>query len=420
MSDQTENLAPPPPEITVKPPQVTKKAPVNPAALEHAIHPHAKALPATSAFPAFYKKASLGFLGMSLVGLGLVVYAVMGSARVIVMAKPESINKEFAIDLSPKPGADDVLGLATEAESALERSFPVTESLGVKKLGRATVRVKIASSMSVPQTLIEKTRIVTPTGVQFRLTSQVTIPARGSSEVEAIADEAGEHGLVGLATFTIPGLRTETRKLFIVTAVTEPMAKEETVTAGTTGIPDNDLQAAGAVLKEELQKTLTEAMRTAAKADGLAEGAEIVSFADAQITTNRTPGAPEFTANLRQKGTAVFYDKAGLIAMVKERLKKELPAEREVRGLDEQALTVTVEKVEANGNATVRVHVTAEAALTSASPALSRQKLVGIKREAAIQYLQALDGVNSADIIIRPVWSTRMPGVPGRIEMEVR
>jgi hypothetical protein len=322
--------------------------------------------------------------------------------------------------LSPKPGSDEVLGVSVAASDTLERSFPVTTSAGVKTLGRAVAKVKIESAMAAPQTLIVKTRLVTPTGVQFRLKQAVTVPAHGSVETEAVADEAGATGLVGLATFTIPGLRAETRKLFTVTAVAEPVAEEETAVAGDTGIPDSDLQVASSVLKDELQKKLTEAMREAAKAAGVENGAEIVNFQEVTPTATRVAGSTDFTVTLRQKGTGVFYDQQGFAAAVMTHLKRELPAEREVRNLDEKTMTVTVEKTEASGNATVRVRVTAEAALTAASPALSCQKLVGIKRDAAIQYLQALDGVNSADIIISPVWASRMPSVPGRIELEVR
>jgi hypothetical protein len=410
MSDHEEILAP------VAAPQVTKTPTVNPAALEAAIHPGGK----PSSFPAFYTKASLGFLALSLVGLGLVIYAVMGSAKVIVMAKPESLNKEFAVDLSPKPSQDDVRGLATEATDVIERAFPITATEGVKTLGRAVAKVKIESSMTVPQTLIEKTRLLTATGVQFRLTKNVTVPARGSIEAEAVADEAGEKGQVGLASFTIPGLRPETRKLFKVTAVAEPVAPLETAAAGVTGIPESDLKAAGDVLREELRQRLEVAMRAAAEASGLEAGGEVISLGEAVPTGVRKPGEDEFTATLKLKATGVFYDREALIAAVRIQLKRELPAERELRALDDKNLTVTVEKTEASGNATVRVRATAEAALTDASPALSRQKLVGIKREAALQYLQALDGVNSADIIMRPVWASRMPSVPARISVEVR
>lgn len=368
-------------------------------------------------FPKFYKKASLVFLLLAVVTLGLVAYAIMGRATVVVLAKPDDVKSEFVMDVAAKPQDGDVPGAVLSAGDSLSRSFPTTE--GTKVAGRAVAKVRITSTLGYPQTLVATTRLLTPDGVLFRLEKRVTVPANGSVTALADADELGAGGDVGTTTFTIPGLRPETQRYFQVTTVEPPSGGEVDQSV----LTQSDVDAAVAVLRGDLEKQLTDQLRAQAQASGTAASGELTDVAVTSQQVNPAMGATtdDFRLTVTIKVTAVFYDRDKLLARLRELVKRQLPAEREIRQLNPAQVTIKLEKADVpGGQASLRVDSAATAAITSNVPALARTKLVGISVEAAKRYLEEIDGVASASITVSPVWSRSMPNVPDHIDVEVR
>jgi hypothetical protein len=384
-------------------------------------------------FPPFYRRAAFGFLILAAVAFGLVIYAVLGKAKVVVLAKVENVKKEFVLDVAASPVGDVIPGTALEASAEITRSFPVTAASGegaapaeaASKTGRAVVTVRLTSALPYAQTLVATTRLLTPDGILFRLKDRITVPARGSVEASAVADEAGERGFVESATFTIPGLKPETRSEFTVETVgparAEAAAEDLTPETPAEASPQ-DIEAAFSVLDVELRGQLLGKLREEANAAGLAAGKvrEAISFEVTKKESKPAVGG-SFEVTLALKATGVFMDGDRLLDAVRSRLKREVPPELEIRGLNESSLEMSVERIDlAAREATVKVRAKASAAITAAAPSLDRQKVVGISIDAANKYFEGVDGVSSASITVSPFWAGRMPSVPAHIIIEVR
>lgn len=366
-------------------------------------------------FPPFYRKVAVVFVVLAVALLVLIIYAVMGRASVVVMAKEDSVSGSFIVDVGRGDGV--VPGRVLETSETLTRSFPVSEGTSVPAKAVATVR--LTSTLGSPQTLVATTRLLSESGVLFRLRDRVVVPPRGSVEAVALADEPGRQGEIGAATFTIPGLTAEMQRYFTVETVEPPTGGE------TTGgvVAQGDVDAATSVLKEELGKRITGDLRTKAKADGIAATAESVSVSVASAEAKPAVGeaAPSFDLTVVVKVTAVFYDRDALLAAVREEVRRQVPPDRVIRSLDEQGMSVAVEKVDlAGGQAGLRVSVAVKAAVTGSLPSLAKDKLVGVSIDAAKKYLEEVDGIASVSITASPVWARRLPSVPGRISVEVR
>jgi len=70
--------------------------------------------------------------------------------------------------------------------------------------------------------------------------------------------------------------------------------------------------------------------------------------------------------------------------------------------------------------ANVRVAARGSSVLSVEAAGLDPEKLVGVTSDAAVEYLETLDGVSSASIKLKPFWARRLPNTADHILVEVR
>jgi hypothetical protein len=349
--------------------------------------------------------------------IGLLIYVIMAEATVIVMAEHEPIKVNLVADVADTPGGSAVTGSVLSVEGQITQTFPVSSVVPVEGFAETTVR--ITSRLDWPQTFVATTRLINPDGVLFRLADSVTVPPHGSLVAPVKADLPGAVGDTGHTTFVVPGLREATQALFVVETVEPPSGGLTYVGSLTQADIDQALEA----LAERLSAEQAADLREEARAQERGLTGEIVDFAVLAYSTDTELGAEaeEFALTLKGRTSAVLYDEAQLVQAVRAKLVDGLPAEQELRSLDEANMQVRLERVDLIGRqATVRVVTEAAAAITGAAESLSPERLVGIKTDAAEKYLESVAGVSSASINVRPVWSGRMPNVVEHIKVEVR
>lgn len=364
-----------------------------------------------------YRRIAVGFVALAALAVAFVAYVVLGRATVVVLSKQLDVEDDFVLDVSAKPSEKEVPGAAYEDSETLTQSFPSTSV--VKVDAPAEGRVRISSTLFRSQTLIASTRLLTPDGVLFRIKETVVVPANGSAQVDAFADEPGMTGDVGNVTFTIPGLNPDTRRFFTVETV-EPMTGGQKDVRMVTA---KDVAAAEAVLREKLEMTLAERLQAKAKEAGVQSSGEMIAYDVTKKVTDIAVGteAEEFTLTFGLKATAVFYDKAKLAEAARAHLASKLPTDRVLTALHEDSITTDVEKVDLiAGRANLRVTAKGTSVMSPDAPALDRERLVGVTAEAAKAYIENIDGVASASVRVTPIWAGRMPNVADHITIEVR
>lgn len=364
-----------------------------------------------------YRRIAATFLALTAGVVALVAYIVFARAEVVVMSNQEEVTANFIVDVARKPVDSEVKGDVFEATETLTQTFPSASLVTVDT--HAEGKVKITSTLFRAQTLIATTRLLTPDGVLFRIKKTVVVPANGSVEVEAFADESGPTGDVGMATFTIPGLNPDTRRFFKVETVGPMLGAKKEVRM----VTKQDVDAAGEVLTEKLTATLTEALRSKAKDAGAPVDGELITIEKTAQVADVPVGseAPEFAVTVTARATGAFYDRAAFDARVKTSLVERIPVDRDLALVDEASVTREIEKKDlVAGRVNLHVAAKGKSVLSAKSAALDPAKLTNITTESAKQYLERIDGVSSASVRARPFWTHRMPNVASHITIEVR
>jgi hypothetical protein len=380
-------------------------------------NPQAGARPAPQPSIALYRRIVTVFLVLTAGVVALVAYVVLSRATVVVLSKQEDAKADFVLDVAAKATAGEVPGVVAQFSDTLVQTFPATSVVKVDT--PSTGRVKITSSLFRAQTLVATTRLLTSDGVLFRIKKTVSVPAGGSVEVDAFADQPGATGDVGNVTFTIPGLNPDAQKHF-KTETVEPMqggVKEVRM------VTKDDVDAAESVLRQKLETSLAERLRGKAKEAGGSMSGELITYEVSKRLTDVPVGeeAAEFTLTLTLQATGVMYDESKFSDIVRAKLRERLPFDRSLLSVEAASVTKDVEKVDLiAGRANLRVTAAGTSVLSPESPALSRDKIVGVTVDAAKTYLERVDGVASASVKVSPFWIGRLPNVADHITVEVR
>ncbi|EKD33409.1 MAG: hypothetical protein ACD_76C00036G0002 [uncultured bacterium] len=114
------------------------------------------------------------------------------------------IEQDFAFTVSPETGKADIIGRVVESEVIIDGAFvpATTESV----IGKASGEVMLFNSSTTSQQLVARTRLLSDSGVLFRIQEDTTVPAAGQISVKVEADAQGQQGDIGPSRFTIPGL----------------------------------------------------------------------------------------------------------------------------------------------------------------------------------------------------------------------
>lgn len=168
-----------------------------------------------------------------------------------VAAVPTSVSLTAVIGTSQKDvaaGKTFVLSRVIETDVKATDTFSASGTTTVtagKSCGTAT----IINTTSRSYTFVKTTRLLSKSGVLFRMTDAARIPANGTVDVHVCADQPGPSGDIGPTTFTIPGLSPEQQKVITAKSTTSMTGGSGTAKSITAA----DLAAARAKLTEKLK-----------------------------------------------------------------------------------------------------------------------------------------------------------------------
>ena len=307
-------------------------------------------------------------------------------------------------------------GLIASAIKLSGEKGQVVKATGEENVSRkASGLIAVFNTGSLSQPLVENTRFESTDGKIFRTTKSISVPAKGSVEVEVRADAPGAEHNIGLTDFTLPGLKGTPKYSTVYGRSKTPM------TGGFIGREKVVSQMELAKAKEDLERNLKEELLGKAALEVPEEF--ILVPALSSIIFEELPqsdaGADEaVTVNVRGNLVAIMFKKAELSRTLAKN-KTELSESDLVEITSFDALEINfagapptdllnLDRIDfkVNGGAKL-VWKTDEVAL--------RNALVGRKKSDLGPILKNYPTIAKANASIRPFWKRSFPGEASKI-----
>ncbi|TAK05357.1 hypothetical protein EPO33_05340 [Patescibacteria group bacterium] len=362
-----------------------------------------------------YRKLATTFIGLAVLLLGFVLYLSFTRAAVTVVRSALPISTTFTAKVAPEPqDASTVPGAVLETVAEGTKTVAASGEKTIVE-GKACGAVTIVNTQAKAQPLVATTRLLSPEGVLFRLERNVTVPANGRLETRACADQPGKAGDIDPTRFTIPGLAAalQEKTYAVSTASMTGGAVEVSV------ITQQEVDAAVAAYAREVAGQAAETLKKLLSRPEVGSGVFFKEQVVRRETTAKVgESQPTFDVTVAVHVEAVFYDKQTLLRVAEASLRAAAPADKEVRGITADGLTVElVASDTAAKSATLSVTVPGEAVLKETHEAFDPEKLTGLSVEDVQRDLGSLDGVESVTVKITPAFLKRLPNLADHIDI---
>lgn len=357
----------------------------------------------------FYKFVALAFLLITIVLFVVIIF--MSSKRATISitttAEPIEANKVFSIGMG-----GDYKSLIVTTTLKLTKTFSPTGS--EEKLGLAIGTVTLHNDGSEDQSLIIKTRLLTPEGVLFRLKDKVLVPAKGTVEAEVYADVEGKGSNIGpVAHFIIPGLNADKQKIVYASSDKPMIGGIRTVGI----LTDQDVEKA----ESELLAILAEKAKMELQGKQ-SEKILVMNVLSQTVNKNNLKiGEAVDGFDLSGELTAVgtFYDDKDMQNFASEALKKYIVGDVELLS-DKFSYNVNLEDMDMEKiTGSLKLTVNGQARLNAESKQLDKTMFYGKNKDEIRRYLLSLDHIKGVDIKFSPVWMTTVPYVADHVSVVV-
>jgi hypothetical protein len=364
-----------------------------------------------------YRRIALTFIVLVAAALLAVLYLSTVQAVIHINSTEKPITTEFVANVFEVPTrTTDVRGQVVSGTLGKTQTFEPTgdSSKTVEDIARGTVT--ITNNLTFAQSLVATTRLLSESGVLFRLEDGVSIPAGGSVEAEVYADVAGESGNIQPTRFSIPGLSVQRQESVYATSM-------EAFTGGIYSVAvvsQEELDAASS----ELEGTLLEdakAMLIAEVGETFSGQSYDVEVVEKTFSIEPDTEAQSFDVTLTLKVTAVFFDQEALGKIAVAKLYEGLGQGQEFINVNASNMVVSVEAVdEEAGQANILVSLAVPAITSRTSEALQVGRFVGMSEEEVRELLVG-DGV-ATDVTVEffPFWVSSVPRLKDHIYIDIR
>lgn len=363
-----------------------------------------------------YKFIALTFLLITIALLGVIVLMSTKRAVITIESRPSPVNTTTKIAVGPASGGTDsrpgaIAGQVASARVSETATFQPTGTREEPAI--ATGTVKIHNETNGAQALVRTTRLLSESGVLFRLDQRVLVPAGGTVEAEVYADQLGAAGNIGSTRFTIPGLRADKQKEIYA-------ASAQAMTGGTRAIgvvSQEDLEAAEKQLLARLVETGKKQLTGAGEKNGVFTVVQSAFEREIEIGAE----VSDFALTGQATIAGVFFAAADAQAIAREQLLKRAVDDTEV--IEESAappvVTIAAADLEA-GTATLEVAQGGTALLNPESKQLEKSIFFGKNKDEVRRYVLKLDHVNGVEVKFRPAWARTVPAVAEQVTVVVK
>ncbi len=362
----------------------------------------------------FYKTIAITFLVLTIVLLGVVIFFTSKKATIVVVAKSDNKNVNLSIDVTEDINTvNAITGIVTSTNFVWSETYYPTGNKSVE--GVATGVVTIYNDTEMDQPLVQTTRLLTSSGILFRLTEGVTVSANSSITAKVYADKAGTSGDIEKSSFTIPGLSESLQKV---------------IYAKSTSKMSGGLRKVGMLTSDDLQAAKNNYLLKAKKAylDSLPANTNkkmerVLSVQTGTVESDKKVGdqIDGFIISGTSTIVMVYYNKAELQTIVNNDLSRKIDT--------------TVEKLLSIGKepqvnlasfnikskvARLSVYQDVLVTLDANGNKLAAANFFGKSKEEIKRYVMGLSHVVGVDVKFSPTWMRKAPSVTDRIKVIVK
>ena len=364
-----------------------------------------------------YQKAAIVFMIVALLLLLAVLYLSVSQATITVVPNQRVVSTTVSVEVASKPRAlGQVSGYVIEDTFAKAKTFEIPEEGGTPVEQKAGGTVTLINETSSSQPLVATTRLLSEEGVLFRLDEAVTIPANGTVDAVAHADEPGLMGEIGPTQFTIPGLSTSLQEVIYAVSV-EPM------TGGVqyiTVLSQEHLDQAVSDLEQDILEEAKNMLKERFDAETF-DGEVYISEVNEKVSDTE-PGTEtgSFNVSLTTKVTGVFYSTDLLANYAEADLFTRVSSGHELTSVNAKGLQVEVQSVDPEAQtATLSIYLDGLAILSTSADVLDLDRFVGKSGDEIVTMLESSDAIKEASVSFTPFWLQRVPRLKDHIKIIV-
>ncbi|HSX48361.1 MAG TPA: hypothetical protein VLF41_02580 [Candidatus Nanoarchaeia archaeon] len=371
-------------------------------------------------------------IGGGIVGILLIFFMgnfFLKSAKVTLFAKGTQVPADFTFTADPTVKDSDapksiLAAQSVKIEKDLTTTFTATgkKDVGTKSQGTMTVA---NCGDAANHTFVAGTRFQSPDGKIFRSTADVTVPggtfffgncSPGKASVNVEADQAGDTYNLGPAHYTIPALPANQQPYIYGDGTQMSGGTSKQITVVTQADID---KAKGDLVDKNKDGALTDLQ------DKVASGYQLLNESFDQTVSqivsspalDAEAGEASLNLHLIYSGLAVGQsDYANLITTQEQKL---VGDQNQIYDDGAGDAKLTADKKDASGRQPFHFSGLAFAGAKIDTTALAKQ-LAGKRYGDAADLASKQPGVDHVEISIWPGFSTSMPGLSGKIKIEIK
>ncbi|MBU4142122.1 hypothetical protein KKE99_04610 [Patescibacteria group bacterium] len=373
----------------------------------------------------------IGFIAMVIIAVGIAAYVLLPTAKIIITPKANPINTnfDFIIDKNIKElDIEEKKIPATVIVANIEKDGQFTAT-GKKQLTSNAVGVVTMYNewSSIPQKLVENTRLSTADGKIFKTTKSITVPGfirdetgsdvPGKIDAPIVASEPGPDYNIDASDFTIVVFKGTAKH-------TKIYAKSLAATSGgasgvTTVVSADDFKKAKDFLEEKARKDIISQLNDKKPSD-LTMIDQAVSVKSGELVSPLSIDQPtnKFKASLKISAVAFLFNLNDVKAIAKSIL-KEINEEKKNfvlvdAGLDYgDALII--------GSDTIKLSAQSHAnAFNLVNESDMRAKIAGKSKEDMEEYVKNnYPDINKVSVTLWPFWVAKIPSIEKNISISL-
>ena len=365
-----------------------------------------------------YRRIAATFIIITALLFVFIIYLSFSKASIIIETDYEPVSIDFSANIELDSSSRDTIvgeitSVVVKGEIESETKGVIEEGEGVAK-GTAT----LFNNTLNDQVLIRTTRLLTKNDELFRLDEKVTIPANGEVEARIYADKSGEEFEIEPTNFIIPGLWKPLQdKIYAESSEKTVISKNQVKVFSADDFNQiteefqNELLEKG---KQEIELTMLENW------SGQEFTSEIIiQEFDADIGEE----VEKINCEMELRVIGVLYNKDELRNLAKTKLQESISSDVELVNIDYQNMEIKITRYELTENeesAHFDIVINGDTILKSNSQIFDKNRLVGLDKEAAIDYFKNFDSVKSVVIELKPFWLKRIPELRDHIEIRIK
>lgn len=363
----------------------------------------------------FYKGVAITFLVLTLGLLGMIAFMSAKRAEITVITKAEPVDVSFPVEIgTAATGA--IPGMVSSTVITFEQSFTPRTTTTTTSGAGVGGSVTLINDSDSAQPLVATTRLLSPTGILYRLSKNATVPAKGSVTADVYADKREAASNISTPTqFTIPGLSTERQKEVYAKSTGNLLATGERQVGIVT---TEDITSATASFTDALKekaKTLAQTKFAGSNAVGF------VTQVNPTVSAKVGDTVDSFTLSAKTTAILASYKSSDMATAATAMLNRKIVDNNDVLQSASSEPSVTFENFDATkGVLTLRVTQTGTVNLDQNNPKLEKQVFFGKSEEEVRRYVMSLDHVQGVEMKFKPLWNSTVPQVADHVTITIK